>query len=179
LPGSKNKRSWWIGGAAAVVAATAIAAAIIQRRSPGASDPSNQPVVAVGSISDYASADSSGVARALRDMLATNLARSPELTVVSGSRLLEVERQMNGGGPSVAGAIVPVARQAGATTLIDGALYLLAGDTLRLDLRVTSLRDGNVLRAYTVTGHDPFVLADSATARLVSYLGYSAPSGSV
>ncbi len=77
------------------------------------------------SINDYASDDSSGVARALRDMLATNLARSPELTVVSGSRLLEVERQMNGGAPSVAGAIVPVARQAGATTLVDGALYLL------------------------------------------------------
>jgi DNA-binding SARP family transcriptional activator/tetratricopeptide (TPR) repeat protein len=179
LPVGKNKRSWWIGGAVAVVAASAIVAAIIQRRSPGASDRSNQPVVAVGSINDYASADSSGVARALRDMLATNLARSPELTVVSGSRLLEVERQMNGGAPSVAGAIVPVARQAGATTLVDGALYLLGTDTLRLDLRVTSLRDGNVLRAYTVTGRDPFALADSATARLVAYLGSSTPRGSV
>ena len=77
--------------------------------------------------------------------LAAVLARAPEVTVISGSRLLEVERQMNGGTPSVPGAIVPVARQAGATTLIDGALYPL-GDTLRLDLRVTNLRNGNVLR---------------------------------
>ena len=86
---------------------------------------------------------------------------------------------MNGGAPSVPGAIVPVARQAGATTLIDGALYPLGADTLRLDLRVTNLRNGNVLRAYTVTGRDPFALADSATARLVDYLGAAAPRGSV
>jgi tetratricopeptide (TPR) repeat protein len=112
-------------------------------------------------------------------MLATNLARSPDLTVVSASRLLEVERQMNGDAPATAGAIVPVARQAGASTLVDGALYRLGGDTLRLDLRVTSLRDGNVLRAYTVTGHDVFALADSATAHLVQFLGSTAPRGSV
>ena len=86
---------------------------------------------------------------------------------------------MNGGARSVPGAIVPVARQAGATTLVDGALYAVGKDTLRLDLRITSLRDGNVLRAYTVTGRDPFVLADSATARLVEYLGSTAPRGSV
>jgi DNA-binding SARP family transcriptional activator/tetratricopeptide (TPR) repeat protein len=137
------------------------------------------PVVAVGTINDYASRDSSGVGRALRDMLATNLARSPDLTVVSASRLLEVERQLTGGGPTASGAIVPVARQAGATTLVDGALYLLGADTLRLDLRVTSLRDGNVTRAYTVTGHDVFALADSATVHLVQFLGSTAPRGSV
>jgi len=178
---SRRRRAWWIGGGLAIAAAlVAVAATQLSKRSASQSTASiPQQVVAVGVINDYASGDSSGVARALRDMLATNLARSPELTVVSGSRLLEVERQMNGGAPSVAGAIVPVARQAGATTLVDGALYLLGLDTLRLDLRVTSLRDGNVLRAYTVTGRDPFVLADSATARLVAFLGYAAPRGSV
>jgi tetratricopeptide (TPR) repeat protein len=136
-------------------------------------------VVAVGSINDYSSAESAGFGRALRDMLATNLARSPDLTVVSGARLLEVERQMSGGAVSAPGAIVPVARQAGATALVDGSLYRLGSDTLRLDLRVTSLRNGNVLRAYTVSGPDPFALADSATARLAEYLGSTAPAGTV
>ena len=178
---STRRRPRLAAAAAAAVVVVAIAGLLVRGR--GASDESGrQPVIAVGTINDYAAPDSSGVARALRDMLATNLARSPELRVVSGSRLLEIERQMNGGKSSIGGAeIVPVARQAGATTLVDGALYNVDADarTLRLDLRVTSLRDGNVLRAYTVTGRDPFILADSATTRLVEYLGSTAPRGSV
>src|SRR5678816_2163320 len=55
----------------------------------------------------------------------------------------------------------------------------MSADTLRLDLRITSLRNGTVLRAYTVTGRDPFGLADSATARLPEYLGSTAPRGTV
>jgi DNA-binding SARP family transcriptional activator/tetratricopeptide (TPR) repeat protein len=176
LPG----RRWWIPVAAvAAVAITGLAGWALIRGQAGFVGSKSQPVVAVGSINDYASAGSLGVAHALRDMLATNLARSPDLTVVSGSRLLEVERQMSGGAPPAPGAIVPAARQAGATALIDGALYQLGNDTLRLDLRVTSLRDGNVLRAYTITGRDAFALADSATGRLVAYLGSTAPSGSL
>jgi DNA-binding SARP family transcriptional activator/tetratricopeptide (TPR) repeat protein len=172
----KTRRLGAIVAGAAVVAATAFA--IVRARSTSDDSP-RRPVVAVGMINDYASRDSSGVGRALRDMLATNLARSPDLIVVSASRLLEVERQLSGGGPTAAGAIVPVARQAGATTLVDGAIYRLGADTLRLDLRVTSLHDGNVLQAYTVAGHDAFALADSATAHLVQYLGSTAPRGSV
>lgn len=177
-PAPPGRRRWWIP--ASVVGAVALAGlAYALIRGSGLLGSKSQPVVAVGSINDYSPAASLGVAHALRDMLATNLARSPDLTVVSGARLLEVERQMSGGAPPAPGAIVPAARQAGATALIDGALYQLRNDTLRLDLRVTSLRDGNVLRAYTVTAHDAFALADSATARLVAYLGSTAPSGSL
>jgi DNA-binding SARP family transcriptional activator/TolB-like protein len=174
-------RRWWPFGAtvAAVAVAVVVGFAVWRARAATAPAADSRLVVAVGSINDYASADSSGFGPALRDMLATNLARAREITVISGSRLLEVERQMNRGAPSGPGAIVPVARQAGATTLVDGALYPLGADTLRLDLRVTNLGNGNVLRAYTVTGRDPFALADSATARLVDYLGASAPRGSV
>ena len=174
------RRHWWIPAATvAGVAIIGLAAYVALRGPTSFLGSKSQPVVAVGSINDYASASSLGIAHALQDMLATNLARSPGLTVVSGSRLLEVERQMSGSVPPAPGAIVPAARQAGATALIDGALYQLGNDSLRLDLRVTSLRDGNVLRAYTVTGRDAFALADSATARLVSYIGSTAPSGSV
>jgi DNA-binding SARP family transcriptional activator/TolB-like protein len=166
------------GVAAALVLIGVAGFALIRNRSLASGDASRRPVVAVGMINDYASSDSSGVARALRDMLATNLARSPDLRVVSGSRLLELERQMSGG-TKVPGAIVPIARQAGATTLVEGALFPLDNQTLRLDLRVIKLQDGNVQQAYTVSGQDPFALADSATARLVSYLGSSVPRGSV
>ena len=179
LPRSPRRTASIVAVVASLAAVGAAATVILLTRSNRIGGPNARAVVAVGTISDYALADSTGVARALRDMLATNLARAPDLTVISGSRLLEVERQMVGSAPSARGAIVPVARQAGATTLVDGALYQLSADTLRLDLRVTSLRDGNVLRAYTVTGADPFALADSATARLVDYLGAAAPRGSV
>ena len=172
------RRRWWVPGAVvAAVAITAVAAYAVIRGRPGLFGPNRQPVVAVGPINDYASAGSLGVAHALRDMLATNLARSPDLTVVSGSRLLEVERQMSGSAPPAPGAIVPAARQAGATTLIDGALYQVGNDTLRLDLRVTSLRDGNVLRAYTVTGRDAAVARRDRPARGVPRS--TAPSGSL
>jgi DNA-binding SARP family transcriptional activator/tetratricopeptide (TPR) repeat protein/TolB-like protein len=179
-PATPQQHRWrWMP--AAVVAAVAIFSTVAYLLSRGRSDSrlSGGPVVAVGSINDYASPDSIGIGRALRDMLATNLARSRDLTVVSSSRLLEVERQMNGGGASAPGTIVPVARQAGATALVDGSLYRKAADTLRLDLRITSLRNGTVLRAYTVSGRDPFDLADSATARLAEYLGSTAPRGTV
>ena len=176
---SNRLRGIAIGVTVVAICAVVFTAVAISRARTGNGAAPIEPVVAVGTINDYASRDSSGIARALRDMLATNLARSPELTVVSASRLLEVERQLSGGGPTAAGAIVPVARQAGATTLIDGAIYRLGEDTLRLDLRVTRLSDGNVLQAYTVTGHDAFALADSATAHLVQYLGSTAPRGSV
>ena len=180
-PATPRRHRWrWV--LAAAIAAFAIFSTVAYLLSRGRSDPrmsGGGPVVAVGSINDYASPDSIGVGRALRDMLATNLARSRDLTVVSSSRLLEVERQMNGGGASAAGTIVPVARQAGATALVDGSLYRKAADTLRLDLRITSLRSGTVLRAYTVSGRDPFDLADSATARLAEYLGSTAPRGTV
>jgi len=177
---SSLERRRWIPAAAAFAAiGVAVAIYAIVRGRTDSTFSGRQPVIAVGSISDYASADSTGIGRALRDMLATNLARSRDLTVVSGARLLEVEHQMDGGGAAASAAIVPAARQAGATALVDGSLYQLANDTLRFDLRVTSLRNGNVLRAYTVTGRDPFALADSATVLLAQYLGSTAPTGTV
>jgi len=178
-PRPRERRRWIAAAAALAVVSVVIGVYAIARGRTDSTLSGRRPVIAVGSISDYASADSAGIGHALRDMLATNLARSPDLTVVSGARLLEVERQMDGGAAPAPGAIVPVARQAGATALVDGSLYQLANDTLRFDLRVTSLRNGNVLRAYTVTGRDPFALADSATVLLAQYLGSTAPTGTV
>lgn len=176
-PRPRDRRRWISGAVGLAIVIVAVAVFAIARGRTDSALTGRRPVVAVGSISDYASADSAGIGRALRDMLATNLARSPDLTVVSGARLLEVEQQLDGA--PAPGAIVPAARQAGATALVDGSLYQLAHDTLRFDLRVTNLRNGNVLRAYTVTGRDPFALADSATVLLAQYLGSTAPTGTV
>ncbi|MEO8140684.1 MAG: hypothetical protein ABI742_13605, partial [Gemmatimonadota bacterium] len=114
----------------------------------------------------------------LGDMLATNLARVEGLRVVSNARMVEVTGQLGGRGDSAASS-AEVAREAGATELVDGSLYDVAPGHLRLDLRRVDLATGAVLRAYTVQGSDLFALADSGTGRLAGDFGGQRPAGSL
>lgn len=136
-------------------------------------------VMAVGRITHYASGGAGTLGEPLADMLATNLARSTGLRVVSNARMVEMGQQLASGSDSGAARGMAAARQAGATELVDGALYELAPGQLRLDLRRVDLASGAVLQAYTVQGGDLFVLADSGTQHLVRDLGATAPSGSL
>ncbi|HEX5074933.1 MAG TPA: tetratricopeptide repeat protein, partial [Gemmatimonadaceae bacterium] len=138
------------------------------------------PVTAVGLVADYRDSTRTPIARSLADLLATNLARIPSLPVVSTARLYEVMAQLGAkGGADDAGAYSVAARRAGATTLIDGGLYRLSDDSLRLELRRIDLATGNVVAAFTITGSDIFTLVDRGTARLASHLGSAPPPGSV
>jgi tetratricopeptide (TPR) repeat protein len=137
------------------------------------------PVIAVGRIADYRTGAHAELARPLADMLATNLARSRELRVVSTGRLYELMRQMKSVNDSTGGSHVQAARQAGATRILDGALYSVEGGDLRLDLRLVDLRDGNVTGAYSIRGADAFALADSGTAQLLTDVGATPPKGSL
>jgi tetratricopeptide (TPR) repeat protein len=162
------------------VAAT-IAALVITRasgRAPASGSPT-LPVTAVGLITDYRDSVRSPIARSLADLLATNLARVPQLPVVSTARLYEVMAQLGAKGAEDAGAYSAAARRAGAMTLIDGGLYRVSGDSLRLELRRIDLATGNVVAAFTITGTDIFALVDRTTARLAAQLGSAAPPGSV
>ena len=136
-------------------------------------------VIAVGRITDYRQPGSSELARPLGDMLATNLARVPELRVLSTARMYELLLDSRRAGDTTSAATVTAARRAGARRLVDGALFRLADDRLRLDLRLMDLADGNVIVAHSVTGADPFSLVDSATALLVTQAGVAAPAGSI
>src|SRR4029453_8723747 len=122
----RQHRRWLPAVAAFTVVSVVVAIYAIALGRTDSTLSGKQPVIAVGSISDYASPDSTGIGTALRDMLATNLARSRDLTVVSGARLLELEHQMDGGAAPAPGAIVPAARQAGAPALVAGPLYPMA-----------------------------------------------------
>jgi tetratricopeptide (TPR) repeat protein len=77
-----------------------------------------------------------------------------------------------------ANAHIAAARLAGATRVIEGALYA-AADRLRLDLRHVDLESGNVISSTSITGADMFALADSGTARLAAQLNVAPPSGSI
>ncbi|HWA59086.1 MAG TPA: BTAD domain-containing putative transcriptional regulator [Gemmatimonadales bacterium] len=148
------------------------------RRTPS-SAATGERVVAVGRIAHYTEGGLGGMGRPLADMLATNLARGSGMRVISSARMYELLGEMAGTGDTTGAQIVAAARRAGATELIDGALYDVAPGQLRLDLRRVDLASGAVLHAYTIQAPDLFALADSGTGRLVNDLGGRAPEGSL
>ena len=137
------------------------------------------PVIAVGRITDYRTAPSSEIARPLADMLATDLAGAPGFRVLSTARIYEVMQQLGSIDDSAGGGHAQAARQAGATQMVDGALYEIDNGQLRLDLRLVELASGNVLKGFSVTGTDPFALADSGTAQIVADAGAAIPASSL
>ena len=167
----------WVAAVAVVVAGTGVVWGTRLARARAST--SDDAVIAVGRISDYRQPASSELARPLGDMLATNLARVPQLRVLSTARMYELLAESRRAGDTTSTATVTAARRAGARRLVDGALFRLADDRLRLDLRLVDLANGNVIVAHSVTGADPFSLVDSATALLVTEAGVAAPVGSI
>jgi len=128
--------------------------------------------VAVGWIVDF-TGDPGGLARPLREMLATNLTRARGIQVVSTARLYELMGPLAGASDSAA-RMVAAARHAGAAELVDGALYQNQRRYL-LDLRRTDLATGRLRASYRVEGDGPLRLADSGAAALARALGAEAP----
>ena len=137
-----------------------------------------RPVFAVGAIADYSGGEPGKLGRPLVDMLATNLARGSGFRVISNGRMLELMWPLRQAGDS-AEVVNTAARQAGATQLIDGALYATAPNRFRLDLRRVDLATGATIAAYRVEGDNLFALADSGAGGLMRDLGGGAPQGSL
>lgn len=153
-------------------AALALAAAVTALSRVGAEKPT---VLAVGAIHDHTGSDSARRAGALADLLATNLARVPGVQVVSTARLYELLGQLGRFTDSSA-AIARAARQAGATEVVEGALYRAPDGGLRLDVRRVELSRNTLRGAYTARGAHPFALVDSATTELARALDIRAPT---
>ncbi|MDF2772036.1 MAG: transcriptional activator protein [Geminicoccaceae bacterium] len=182
-PAGEISRSWPRSRPAVLAGAVLIlaAAAIVRfASSPSAAErgATQHPVLAVGRIADRRGSPAEDLAGSLADMLATNLARAPGTRVVSTARMYELARQ-NGGSDTSAVVLLEAARRAGATELVDGALFALADGTLRLDVRRVDIHGGELRAVFSVHGGDPFALADSGTARLLASLGASAQPGSI
>ncbi|MGH7585004.1 MAG: BTAD domain-containing putative transcriptional regulator, partial [Gemmatimonadales bacterium] len=157
------------------VAILGLAAVLLLRRYPS---PAPSTVLMVGHIEDYGGGARTELGRPLADMIATDLARAPGLRVISTPRVYELLAQLASFDSTTAG-FMSAARHAGATELLDGALFDLGGGRIRLDLRRVDVATGAVLGAYSVQGADPFVLADSASLQLVADLGILAPAGPI
>ncbi|HSJ62412.1 MAG TPA: protein kinase [Gemmatimonadaceae bacterium] len=181
--GQRHRWSIATGMAGIVVGIGVLTLALPRAQAPPAgnavpSRPSPQ-VFAIGGIVDHRESPVAELARPLADMLATNLGRTPGLRVVSTARMYELMRQAGDARAASPDAIMAAARRAGATVLVDGALYETPAGQLRLDVRVIELANGTMLHSESVTGADAFAIADSGTARLVPRLGARAPGGSL
>lgn len=161
----------WLIGAGAVVALGAASVLMILRRGDSPPPVGHAQVLAVGGFAAYG-ADLVPAARALTDMLATNLAQVPGLNVLSSVRVYELAAGMEG---DTVRALLSAARLAGATDVIDGALYETPGG-VRLDLRRTDLVSGEVVHAVTVSGPDVFAAVDEGTTRLMETIGGRSPA---
>ena len=145
----------------------------------GAAPNESPAVVAVGRIVSYGDSATAALAEPVADLLATSLARSPGLRVVSAGRMLDLMRRTRTPGDTSAAGVVTAAREAGATELIDGTLYSRPEGTLRLDLRRVNLATGSIDDVQSIEGSDVFTLVDSGTARLVAAHGSATPLGSI
>ena len=146
-----------------LMAATLLAVVFLVRHRPSeARDPA---VLAVGTIREYGGTDTSGIVRALGEMLTTNIARIPALRVISSARIYEFLGAA-ASGSSAAQRFENAARRAGASELVEGSLYLRPGKPMRLDIRRVDIASGTLRGGYTVEGKDLFSLVDSATAKL-------------
>ena len=171
------RSAWRRRGAIAVVAVVGIAAVgIALARRTVMSDSS--PVVAIGRIADYRGEVTDDITAPLTDMLATNLARTSSVRVISSARMLEMLARARPEGDTTT-LYARAAQLAGASQLIEGGLVALQDGGYRLDLRRVTLADGTINDAQTVRGADLFALADSGSARLLATLGSEPVAGSI
>ncbi|MGH7571081.1 MAG: BTAD domain-containing putative transcriptional regulator [Gemmatimonadota bacterium] len=144
----------------------AVIAVLAARTSPE----SSASMIAIGEIRNYADTDTTHLGM-LGNMISTNLARAPGLSVLSAGRMYELARMENG-----RGGLQSAARRAGADEIIEGTLYFPGDDgKLRLELRRIDLSTGVVREAYRVEGEDPFALVDRATALVLADFDLPSP----
>jgi len=174
----RHRVSLAAAGAGMLLGAAALAISPVRTRFAAAESNAASAVLAIGRIADYRDGAGRESSAPLVDMLATNLARTQGLAVVSAGRMYELVQQA-AAGDSTDEPYVRAARLAGATEILTGAIYSTAAGGVRLDLRRESLTSGTILGAHTASGADLFALADSTTLSLVSGLGLVAPTGSI
>ena len=132
--------------------------------------------LAVGMIREEGVPDSLRIGGVLTDMLATNLARVAELSVLANSRLFEL---MVPGQDTLVAGYSTAARRAGATEILQGRLLPGPDWSLALEIQRVDLQTGMVKGGYRVAARDRYALIDSMTAAIARDLRLQTPGGSV
>ncbi len=159
----------------AIAAALVVAGTLALRAWSRPVPPRPEPVhwLAIAPIADRTGPHASGLATQLSQLLATNLARSPAIQVVS------LHSQRVDGRPGDGQRLADEARLAGAQEVLTGSVRYLEGNRLRLELRRVDLGSGRLTSRYDVDGANAFALVDSATTLLLGAFGLPAPPGGV
>ena len=132
------------------------------------------PLLAMGPIRTLAEGDASPASSLVADLLSTSLARMSSLHVVPLARVYEVQAQLHAAGlPDT--TILAAAIQAGAAELMQGTEHRAQDGSLQLDLEVTDLKTGAVVRAYRATGADMYAMVDDATTLVARSYGVPSP----
>ncbi|HWA41457.1 MAG TPA: BTAD domain-containing putative transcriptional regulator, partial [Gemmatimonadales bacterium] len=134
-------------------------------------------IVVVAGIADFPGAEGSNAnGAALKEVLTTDLAGATGMQVVSTARVYELLGRDPRG--ATVGDYLVAGRRAGATRIVDGAIYPAGRGRFRLDLRLLDASDGKVLSAHSVTGSELLPLIDSLARELVANLGGADHGGS-
>jgi len=139
-----------------------------RREITGSGGETGPRLIAVTDFQDFAGDSLTGP---LAELLRTSLANIPGLGVISGERMAEGKARAGDAGP------LAVAREAGASEVLNGALYRRTDGSLRFDLRRVDPADGQVIEAIEVEGGDVFRLTTLATRRLIERYGIPTPEG--
>lgn len=168
----RPSRPHWLDSASALIGIIAFSLAVLLvlllLPPRGGDSDDSAPMIAVGQFRSFpAGGDPAGEVTVgpLSDMLATSLARFPGVRVVSNARIEELVAESGAvGGAAYAAA----AREAGASELIEGAIFNLGGGLLRLDLREVDLASGTVRRATSIEGRDLVALVEQGAAEIAA-----------
>jgi DNA-binding SARP family transcriptional activator/TolB-like protein len=134
------------------------------------------PVMAVGSIVEILSPDSSAESAVAADLLATSLARLSGIQVIPEVRLYDVQSQLHDVGATP--GLLEAARQAGASQIIRGTIRRQAG-AITMDGQIIDLRSGTVISPFRGRGSDLFALVDSVTDQVAQHLGVEPPTAPI
>jgi DNA-binding SARP family transcriptional activator/TolB-like protein len=169
-------RRWWIGGlvAAVLLVAVGIGAAYVRDSRSAVAD--GRPAIAIADIHTLRGDTSTAwMAEGLAQMIASKLARSTSVDVISPERVrvAKVRAGLDRRAELAEDEALDLGRRLGATWVVSGGITG-RDSALVFVITVREVASGKVLQPDAVTGSNILVLADAAASRLLDAAGAQA-----